>query len=55
MAIHGFSLGAPCRKRIVRETVSAAMKARWAKAKKTVKKATKMASSAKAVETASVG
>ena len=38
-----------------RAAISAAMKARWAKAKKTAKKATKTASPAKAVKTAPVG
>ena len=38
-----------------RAAISAAMKARWAKAKKAAKKATKTASPAKAVKTAPVG
>ena len=38
-----------------RAAISAAMKARWVKAKKTPKKATKTASPAKAVKTAPVG
>ena len=38
-----------------RAAISAAMKARWAKAKKAAKKATKTATAAKAVKTAPVG
>ena len=38
-----------------RAAISAAMKARWAKAKKAANKATKMASPVKAVKTAAVG
>jgi hypothetical protein len=38
-----------------RAAISAAMKARWAKAKKAAKKATKAATPAKAVKTAPVG
>ncbi len=38
-----------------RASISAAMKARWAKAKKAAKKATKTATPAKAVKTAPVG
>jgi hypothetical protein len=38
-----------------RAAISAAMKARWAKARKAAKKATKTATPAKAVKTASLG